>query len=338
MFLSLKRVPLRESFSALTRIALSGVAIATVALVPTWVAAQAFPSQPVSLVVPWPAGGGSDISMRLLADGASHRMGVPVVVVNKPGAGGTVGLKDVAQSRPDGYTLAMLATGALFAQYNNPAANPISDFELIAFFGDDPAALTVSAKTGFKTVADFIAAAKAAPGRIRNGNDQPGGTSHVTASLLEKALGVRLIKVPYAGFAPTVQALLAGELDSTTVGVPDVLQHHQAGTVRMLGVAATERHFLAPDVPTFREQGIDFVSGTWRVIVGPRGIPADRLAILESRLLETMNDVEFKAKARAAGFIVAPLGRSDTARRLAAEDAAMYPVFLEAGLVKTRQK
>ena len=187
-------------------------------------------------------------------------------------------------------------------------------------------------------MADFIAAAKASPGRLRNGNDQPGGTSHVTVSLLEKALGVRVIKVPYAGYAPTVQALLAGELDTVTVGVPDVLQHQQAGTVQMLGVAATQRHFLAPDVPTFREQGIDFVAGTWRVIIGPRGSPADRLATLESRLLETMNDPEFKTKARTAGFIVSPLGRADTARRLAAEDAAMYPVFLEAGLVKTRQK
>ncbi len=313
-------------------------AVAALAAVPTLAAAQAFPSQPISLVVPWPAGGGSDIAMRLLADGATRRMGAPVVVVNKPGAGGTVGLKEVAQSKPDGYTLAMLATGALFAQYNNPAANAVSDFELIAFFGDDPSALTASAKTGFKTVADFIAAAKASPGRLRNGNDQPGGTSHVTVSLLEKALGVRVIKVPYAGYAPTVQALLAGELDTVTVGVPDVLQHQQAGTVQMLGVAATQRHFLAPDVPTFREQGIDFVAGTWRVIIGPRGIPADRLATLESRLLETMNDPEFKTKARTAGFIVSPLGRADTARRLAAEDAAMYPVFLEAGLVKTRQK
>lgn len=300
--------------------------------------AQAFPSQPITMVVPWPPGGGSDVAMRLVSDFASRKFGVPVVVVNKPGAGGTIGLKEVAQSKPDGYTITMIATGAIFAQYNNPAANALSDFDMIAFVGDDPAALTVQSKTGLKTLAEFVNAAKASPGKLKNGNDQPGGSSHVTVSLLEKKLGIRLIKVPYAGFAPTVQALLAGEIDTTTVSVPDVLQHHKSGAVRIVGVAGTERHFLAPDVPTFREQGIDFLAGVWRVIAGPKGIPADRLAILESKLLETMRDKEFVEKARAAGFIIAPLNRADTAKRLAAEDAAMYPVFLEAGLVKTRQK
>lgn len=301
-------------------------------------AAQAFPAQPITMIVPWPPGGGSDIAMRLVADFASKRLGQPVVVVNKPGAGGTIGLKEVAQSKPDGYTITMIATGAVFAQYNNPAASALSDFEMIAFFGDDPAALTAHQKTGFNTLNDFVNAAKAAPNKFKNGNDQPGGSSHITASLLERRLGVRMIKVPYAGFAPTVQALLSGELDTVTVSVPDVLQHHKSGAVKMLAVAGSERHFLAPEVPTFRELGIDFIAGAWRVIAGPKGIPADRLAILEQRLLETMRDREFIEKARGAGFIVAPLNRADTLKRLAAEDAAMYPVFLEAGLVKTRQK
>jgi len=300
--------------------------------------AQPFPSQPINLVVPWPAGGGSDVAMRLVADAASKKFGVPVVVVNKPGAGGTIGLRELTASKPDGYNVGMVATGAIFAQYNNPAANALSDFEWIAFFGDDPSTLSASARTGYKTVTDFISAANANPGKIKNGNDQPGGSSHITVSLLERTVGVRLIKVPYAGFAPTVQALLAGELDTVTVSVPDVAQHHKSGAVRILGVAATERHYMAPDVPTFREQGIDFIAGAWRAIGGPKGIPADRLAILEARFVEAMSDKEFQDKARAAGFIVRPMGRADTAKRVAAEDAAMYPVFLEAGLVKTRQK
>ena len=300
--------------------------------------AQAFPSQPINLIVPWPPGGGSDIAMRLVADSATRKFGAPVVVVNKPGAGGTIGLKEVTLSKPDGYTVGMLATGAIFSQYNNPSANAMSDFEVIAFFGDDPALISASAKTGFKTLADFINFAKANPGKIKNGNDQPGGSSYITAALMEKKLGVRLIKVPYAGFAPTVQALLSGEIDTVTVPAPDIAQHHKSGAARILGVASNKRHFLAPDVPTFREQGVDFIAGAWRAIAGPKSIPPERLAVLEAKFLEALRDQDFQDKAKTAGFIVEPMGRADTARRLVQEDNDMYPVFLEAGLVKTRQK
>jgi len=314
------------------------IAIAAAGIMASGAMAQGFPSQPITMIVPWPPGGGSDIAMRLVADAASRRMGVPVVVVNRPGAGGTIGLKEMASSKPDGYTIAMVATGAVFAQYNNPNANALSDFEPIVFFGDDPVVLSVGAKTSIKTLADYIAAAKANPGKLRNGNDQPGGSSHVAASLMERTLGAKINKIAYAGFAPTVQALLSGEIDSATVPAPDISQHHKAGAARSLAIAGTQRHFLLPDVPTFREQGIDFVAGTWRYIAAPRGTPADRLAALEARFLETLRDKAFIEKARAAGFIVEPMNRADTGKRLAAEDAAMYPVFLEAGLVRARQK
>jgi tripartite-type tricarboxylate transporter receptor subunit TctC len=300
--------------------------------------AQAFPSQPIQLIVPWPAGGGSDTAMRMTADAASKRMGVPVVVVNKPGAGGTVGIKEAMSSKPDGHTLAMIATGAIFAQYNNPNANALDDMQQIVFFGDDPSAITVNPKTGFKSLADLVAHAKANPGKVKNGNDQPGGSSHVAASVFERGLGIRLTKVPYAGFAPTVQALLSGEIDMASVALPDVIEHHNAGRLRVLGVASTERHFKAPDVPTFREQGYPVISGLWRVIAAPKGIPADRLKLLETRFLETLRDRDFQEKARAAGFLVTPMDGAGAKKRWDEDDRAMYPIFLEAGLVKTRQK
>src|ERR671914_1259124 len=249
----------------------------TAAMAPRAVYAQAFPSQPIQLIVPWPAGGGSDTAMRMTADAATKRMGVPVVVVNKPGAGGTVGIKEAMSSKPDGYTLAMIATGAIFAQYNNPNANALDDMQPVVFFGDDPSAITVNPKTGFKTLADLVAHAKANPGKLKNGNDQPGGSSHVAASVFERGLGIRLTKVPYAGFAPTVQALLSGEIDMASVALPDVIEHHNAGKLRILGVASEKRHFKAPDVPTFKEQGFPVISGLWRVIAAPKGTPADRL-------------------------------------------------------------
>ena len=116
------------------------VAFLCAAVTPVALHAQAFPSQPIQLIVPWPPGGGSDTAMRMTADAASKRMGVPVVVVNRPGAGGTVGIKEAMSAKPDGYTLAMIATGAIFAQYNNPNANSLDEMEPIVFFGDDPSA------------------------------------------------------------------------------------------------------------------------------------------------------------------------------------------------------
>ncbi len=309
-----------------------------VALAPALAQSQAFPSQPITLVVPWPPGGGSDTAMRMTAEAASKRMGVPVVVVNKPGAGGTVGIKEVMSSKPDGYTLAMIATGAVFAQYNNPNANALDDMEPVVFFGDDPSAITINPKLPFKNLKELVDHAKANPGKLKNGNDQPGGSSHVAASVFEKGLGIRLTKVPYAGFAPTVQALLSGEVDMASIALPDVIEQHAAGKLRVLGVASSARHFKAPDVPTFAEQGFPVISGLWRVIAAPKGIPADRLKTLETKFIETLSDKEFQEKARAAGFLVTPGGNEMAKKRWAEDDAAMYPVFLEAGLVKTRQK
>jgi tripartite-type tricarboxylate transporter receptor subunit TctC len=314
------------------------VALACAALAPLAARAQSFPSQPIQLIVPWPAGGGSDTAMRLTADASAKRLGVPVVVVNKPGAGGTVGIKEAMSSKPDGYTLAMIATGAIFAQYNNPNANALDDMQPIVFFGDDPSAITVNPRLGFKSLADLVAYAKSNPGKLKNGNDQPGGSSHVAAAMFERGLGIRLIKVPYAGFAPTVQALLSGEIDMASVALPDVIEHHNGGKLRVLGVASTTRHFKAPDVPTFREQGYPVISGLWRVIAAPKGLAPDRLKLLEAKFLETLSDKEFQEKARAAGFLVTPMGAADAKKRWDEDDRAMYPVFLESGLVKTRQK
>ena len=249
-----------------------------------------------------------------------------------------MGIKEVMSSKPDGYTLAMIATGAVFAQYNNPNANSLDEMEPVVFFGDDPSAITINPKLPFKNLKELVDHAKANPGKLKNGNDQPGGSSHVAASVFEKGLGIRLTKVPYAGFAPTVQALLSGEVDMASIALPDVIEQHAAGKLRVLGVASSTRHFKAPDVPTFAEQGFPVISGLWRVIAAPKGIPADRLKILETKFIETLSDKEFQEKARAAGFLVTPGGNEMTKKRWAEDDAAMYPVFLEAGLVKTRQK
>lgn len=316
-----------------------GVAVLTAVTVSGQVQAQGnFPSKPLTVIVPWSPGGGSDRSMRLIADAASKYFGQPLIVVNKPGAGGANGTRAIASAKTDGYTLGMVGAGVVARQYTNPNANPLTDLVPIVFFGADPAALSARADTGFKTVADFVRAAKAKPGSIKNGNDQPGGSSYVAIAIMEAALGVRTTRVPYKGYAPTVAALLSGEVQTATVPVPDVIEHHKAGSIRILGVAANERHFIAPDVPTFKEQGFNIVAGSWRTLVVPKGVSKARIKFLEAKLLQTLKDPVFVKRANNAGFFVSPMGSKETWDYWMTYDEGLYPILLKAGLVKTRKK
>jgi tripartite-type tricarboxylate transporter receptor subunit TctC len=300
--------------------------------------AQTYPSEPITLIVAWPAGGGSDISMRLLADALSKKINVPVVVLNKPGAGGAIGHREIANAKTDGYTIGMFSSGGIALPYLNAQANTFEELQPLAFFGEDPNALQVSTASGIGSLKEYIERARANPGKIKNGNDQPGGSSFIAVALYEKMLNFKVTRVSYAGFGPTVIGLMAGEVDSATVAVPDTIEQHKAGKLKIVGVSATERHFMAPDIPTFREQGYDVVVGAWRCVVAPKGVPADRLAFLETNILAALRDPEFQAKAKQAGFVVNPGDAKATYQRWKDDDVQLYPILLEAGLVKARQK
>jgi tripartite-type tricarboxylate transporter receptor subunit TctC len=302
------------------------------------VQAQQFPSKPVTLVVPWPAGGGSDSVMRMLAEAASGPLGQPIVVVNKPGAGGSIGLREVAKSSPDGYTMGMIATGFIAGQYDNPNAPVLDDFRIVAYVGTDPAALSANASKGMKSLNDFTRRAKEKPGSIRNGNDQPGGSSFLAIALMEDALGVKVNRVPYGGYAPTLQALLAGEVDTATVSVPDMAEHHRSGKVVILAVAGDKRHPDAPDVPTFKELGFPLVTGTMRAVVVPARTPDNVVASLEKALLAGLESQTFRDRAIKAGFSLAPLGSKAATDFIYGMDKSMYPVLLNAELVRVRKK
>jgi tripartite-type tricarboxylate transporter receptor subunit TctC len=297
-----------------------------------------FPRKPVTLVVPWPAGGGSDILMRLIAQKATDELGQPVVVVNQPGAGGSLALREVAEGDKSGHTFAMIATGFIAEQYGNPNAPTLDQFKILALVGTDPAILAARADTGIKTLEELVAKAKQAPGTLRNANDQPGGTSYVAASLMKAQLGIDFTLVPYAGSAPVVQAILAGEVQTATPSVTDLLAQHKSGDVTILAVAGSERHFMAPDIPTFTEQGYPLVTGTIRALVAPADVDPDAAAVLEKALMAALSDESFLKIAREAGFIINPMGTADATAFMENVDSEMYPVLLDAGLVKVRQK
>ncbi len=313
---------------------LSGLAGAmALASLATPAMAADFPEGPITWVVNWPAGGGQDTTSRLLAEPLGALLGVPVVVENYAGAGGLTGMRVLASAKPDGYTIGMLGASSVIQQYTAESPVKLEELTVLSFFGPDPGALTVGAGAGIESIEAYVAKSKEAPGSIINGNDPPGGASYISASILESQLGVTIGKIPYAGYAPTVAALLGGEVASVTVPVPQVLEHHKSGAVKILGVMSSERHFMAPDIPTFAEQGFDVVAGDFRAVVGPAGIPEDRAKILSDALVAVLSSPEFVAKANAAGYMIEPLGAAETLERITRFDAQVYPVLEGAGLV-----
>jgi tripartite-type tricarboxylate transporter receptor subunit TctC len=311
---------------------------AALLLASTGAQAQPFPSKPVTLIVPWPAGGGSDTIMRMIAEPMAKALGQPVVVVNKPGAGGQIGLRETADATPDGYTISFVATGFFAQQYNTANAVAIDDFTFFGWVGVDASALTANASTGWKSLAEFVAAAKAKPGTIRNGNDQPGGTSFLGVALIERALGVKLVRIPYAGDAPNVQALLSGEVQTSTAAVTNMIDHHKAGTLRILAISGDARDPKIPDVPTFKELGHDVAAGTMRAMVVSKRTPADRVAVLEKAFLTAMNDPALRERATSLSFGVSPAGQAEAAKMVAALDNQLYPILAEADMVKFRKR
>ena len=308
-------------------------AILAVAGTATLAQAQDFPDGPITWVVNWPAGGGQDTTSRMVAEMLSEELGVPIAVENYDGAGGLTGMRELASADPDGYTIGMLGSSTIIQQYTTDEPVMLDELTVLSFFGPDPGALTVAGDTPYESLDAYIREAMDAPGDVVNGNDPPGGASYISAAILESALGLEINKVPYSGYAPTVTALLGAEVESATVPVPQVLEHHESGDVRILGVMAGERHFLAPDIPTFAEQGYDVVAGDFRAIVGPAGIPEDRAAILSEALVAVLASPEFVERANAAGYMIEPLGADDAMARIMQFDGQVYPVLEEAGLV-----
>ncbi|MGI9257275.1 MAG: Bug family tripartite tricarboxylate transporter substrate binding protein [Gammaproteobacteria bacterium] len=327
----------RTRFVFLRLVAMLAVSITVLAACDSQVE-QVFPSEPITLVVNWPAGGGMDRAGRLIAEHVRQRLDVPVAVINVSGAGGATGVRQVAESAPDGYTVGILGASLVASQYINPNANAVEDIDLIAFVGPDPAALEVRSDTGIETLDEYLAHVKANPGSMKNGNDAPGGVSHIAATLFELGSEIDLTLVPYRGYAPTVAAILSGEIESATLPVHQLIDQYESGDINILGVMAEERHFMAPDVPTFTEQGVDLVAGDWRAIYLPNGVAEDRRTYLENVFLETLADPAFQEAAELLSFTITPMGADETSAYVAEFDEALYPVLVDADLVKARHK
>jgi tripartite-type tricarboxylate transporter receptor subunit TctC len=258
--------------------------------------AQAFPDQPVRLVVPFAAGGPADLIARTISRVMGDRLGRPVVVESRAGAGGMIGVDHVAKSRPDGHTLVLASSGAMVIlphlQPNMPY-DPRRDLTPVMQVLGVPQIVATAPGLGPRTLAELVAMAKARPGQLAYGSAGVGSSLHLAGELFRLRAGIDITHVPFRGAAPAVTELLAGRIQILAADVPALLAHVRAGTVPALAITAPARLDLLPEVPTAVEAGVPgFVSETWYGVLGPAGLPPDRLAVLHAALRAALEDAE----------------------------------------------
>jgi len=267
--------------------------------------AQTYPSRVVRLIVPLSPGGFADTPARMLAPRLSEQLGKPVIVENRPGAGGTIGWDSVAKAAPDGHTLAISGSTQLIGAhlYKNLPYDTFRDFTHITMVASGPYVLVVNAqKLAVNSVHELIAAARAQPGKLDFGSSGNGSSQHLVGALFNAMAGVELNHVPYKGSGPAMQDLLAGQIAVSFAGVPNVLGHVKSGKLKALAVTTSKRWSELPEVPTLAEAGVPGYEATlWLSVSGPAGMPAPVVQRLQSEIGKALQDRQLQASFRAAG-------------------------------------
>ena len=253
--------------------------------------AQAYPSKPVRLVVPLAPGGTTDILARLMAQRLAESLGQPVVVDNRPGAGGNIGNEVVARSLPDGYTLLMTAPPLVInpGLYKKIGYHPLNDYTPIMMVASVPVVLAVNPAVPAKNVKELIALAKANPGRLNYASSGIGGTNHLGGAMFATMAGVDIVHIAYKGSGPALTDLLAGQVQMQLSGLPPLLPFIKSGKLRALGIAGAKRTASLPEVPTIAEAGVPGYEATsWQGLSAPAKLSAPILSLLHGRLVKIM--------------------------------------------------
>lgn len=262
-------------------------------------AAQDFPVRPITLIVPFPPGGVADNVARPVAQALGKQLGQSVVIENRQGAGGGIGMAYVAKARADGYTLLLALSSISVIPEADRVLGRAPMFQLdqlvpVARFTADPVVLAVRADAPWKSFAEFVAFARAHPKKLNYGSSGNYGTMHVPMEMLAASAGISMTHVPFTAAAPAVTALLGGTLDAVASGPSTVVQHVKAGKLRVLANWGTERHAALPDVPTLTELGLAADYAQWSGLFAPAGTPEPVLAALRKAAREAQDDPAFR--------------------------------------------
>jgi tripartite-type tricarboxylate transporter receptor subunit TctC len=313
--------------------------LAALALPATARAQARFPDRPIRLIVPFAPGGGTDTTARIVAQAMGERLGQPVAVDNRAGAGGAIGMAAAAQAPADGYTLVMghVATHVVNkAVHRNPGYDTARDFVALGITSTAANILVVNPQRqgAIRTARDFVEAAKAKPGELSYGSAGVGSPAHITTALFLRTAGVTAQHVPYRGGAPATTDLVAGNLDFMFSGASDCIPHIRAGRLRGVAAASARRLAGAPEIPTIAESGWpDFFFEIWHVISARAGTPAPVLARLQEAVAASLTDPAVLQRITAMGVDATPTLGEAAQARVTRELALWVPMIRAAGIV-----
>lgn len=296
----------RRAASRRLFIAVAALAAGAPLLAPISASAQAaYPSRPIRLIVPFPAGGGTDLIAREVANKVATSNGWSIVIDNKPGSGGNLGVDAAAKAVPDGYTLVLGQTSNLAINptlYTKLPYNVEKDLTPVGLVASAPLVLVVSSDSPYKTLADVVAAAKATPEALNYASSGSGTVAHLATELFQKTANVRFTHVPYKGAAQGSTDLIGGQIQMYMSSIPTLIGHIKSGKMRPIVVTSLKRTADLPNVPTVDESGFKgFEAATWFGVVGPAGLPKDVVAKLNAAFNKAIEDPEVKRKLAAQG-------------------------------------
>ena len=276
-----------------------------------------FPTKEVQIIIPWAAGGATDLIFRALAATTGKYLGKAVVVVNRPGGAGAVGYTEGMQAKPDGYILTAAVTPLTILPHQVKTAFTYKNFEPVLNVVDDPSMFLVRSDAPWKSLREFLDYAKKNPEMITVGNSGAGGGVHLVALAFERAAGVKFNHIPFAGGGPSVVAMLGGHVNAVSVSPPEGISQVQAGRLKIIALFAKKRLEMFPDVLTVSEQGVNFVMGMWRGLAAPQGTPPDVIKKLHDAFKKGMEDPAVIKNAKDMAVNLSYLGPEDFGKRMA---------------------
>lgn len=294
-----------------------------------------YPTRPIKLIVPFPAGGTSDVLGRMVAEPISKLLGQPVIVENVGGAGGVIGTERGARSPADGYTIILTGVGQSAVAHGldpNVKYNSNTDFVHVSQIHHGPNVLVVNVNRPFRSLKDVVAYAKSNPGKLDYGYTHA-ASGHMAMELLKQTAGVFMTGIPYRGGGPMMTALLGDEIPMMFINQDVALPHVRAGKLRPLAVSSSKRNPLYPDVPTIAESGYPgFEALSWSGLSLPKGTPAPVVAKVEAAITEVMNSAPIRQRMESQGFVVPPLGSRAYTEFIAQEITRWTKVIKTAGI------